>query len=386
MATALLVGDMHIDNSKSSIANSETFNEIFKTFNLIKDTIYDRKPDYVIFFGDLFNSPYGITTNVITIISKLLADLAIETPIILLVGNHDDIDERVSKVKIGNDRYISVRASLLSPFSYYDNITVIDSPTVVKMDQGIEIAFVPYSNNILGDIENIDSRFTKGVKKLMVGHFSIKDVDFMQLNSSEVVNSPSAVELIEKYKYDMVLLGHIHDPCDYHVGDKVVKYIGSCRNVDFRNTGENKGIYILDFDSMELDYIDNPYTSIYKTFKDFNSFKAYCVDSSPEKLARTKVKYVYTASNEVKEISKLKSAFKSLQFQKTNAAIENDASNKNIAEFENLVKSDLVTKENLVEYAVSFKQPIDKNRALNTLDIILTKLERKFEWVILGFG
>ena len=379
MATALLVGDMHIDNSKSSIANSETFNEIFKTFNLIKDTIYDRKPDYVIFFGDLFNSPYGITTNVITIISKLLADLAIETPIILLVGNHDDIDERVSKVKIGNDRYISVRASLLSPFSYYDNITVIDSPTVVKMDQGIEIAFVPYSNNILGDIENIDSRFTKGVKKLMVGHFSIKDVDFMQLNSSEVVNSPSAVELIEKYKYDMVLLGHIHDPCDYRVGDKVVKYIGSCRNVDFRNTGENKGIYILDFDSMELDYIDNPYTSIYKTFKDFNSFKAYCVDSSPEKLARTKVKYVYTASNEVKEISKLKSAFKSLQFQKTNAAIENDASNKNIAEFENLVKSDLVTKENLVEYAVSFKQPIDKNRALNTLDIILTKLERKFE-------
>lgn len=379
MATALLVGDMHIDNSKSSIANSETFNEIFKTFNLIKDTIYDRKPDYVIFFGDLFNSPYGITTNVITIISKLLADLAIETPIILLVGNHDDIDERVSKVKIGNDRYISVRASLLSPFSYYDNITVIDSPTIVKMDQGIEIAFVPYSNNILGDIENIDSRFTKGVKKLMVGHFSIKDVDFMQLNSSEVVNSPSAVELIEKYKYDMVLLGHIHDPCDYRVGDKVVKYIGSCRNVDFRNTGENKGIYILDFDSMELDYIDNPYTSIYKTFKDFNSFKAYCVDSSPEKLARTKVKYVYTASNEVKEISKLKSAFKSLQFQKTNAAIENDASNKNIAEFENLVKSDLVTKENLVEYAVSFKQPIDKNRALNTLDIILTKLERKFE-------
>ena len=379
MATALLVGDMHIDNSKSSIANSETFNEIFKTFNLIKDTIYDRKPDYVIFFGDLFNSPYGITTNVITIISKLLADLAIETPIILLVGNHDDIDERVSKVKIGNDRYISVRASLLSPFSYYDNITVIDSPTVVKMDQGIEIAFVPYSNNILGDIENIDSRFTKGVKKLMVGHFSIKDVDFMQLNSSEVVNSPSAVELIEKYKYDMVLLGHIHDPCDYRVGDKVVKYIGSCRNVDFRNTGENKGIYILDFDSMELDYIDNPYTSIYKTFKDFNSFKAYCVDSSPEKLARTKVKYVYTASNEVKEISKLKSAFKSLQFQKTNAAIENDTSNKNIAEFENLVKSDLVTKENLVEYAVSFKQPIDKNRALNTLDIILTKLERKFE-------
>lgn len=379
MAVALLIGDMHIDNSKSSIANSETFNEIFKTFNLIKDTIYERKPDYVIFFGDLFNSPYGITTNVITIISKLLADLAIETPIILLVGNHDDIDERVSKVKIGNDRYISVRASLLSPFSYYDNITVIDSPTVVKIDTGIEIAFIPYSNNILADIENVDNRFTKGVKKLMVGHFSIKDVDFMQLNNSEVVNSPSAVELIEKYKYDMVLLGHIHDPCEYGVGDKFVKYIGSCRNVDFRNVGENKGIYILDFDSMELDYIDNPHTSIYKTFKDFNSFKGYCISNSPEKLARTKVKYVYTNSNEVKEISKLKSAFKSLQFQKTNAAIENDASNKNIVEFENLVKSDLVTKENLVEYAVSFKQPTDKNRALNTLDIILTKLERKFE-------
>ena len=39
-------------------------------------------------------------------------------------------------------------------------------------------------------------------------------------------------ELIDKYKYDLVLLGHIHDHKRLKVRDKLVKYIGSCRNVD----------------------------------------------------------------------------------------------------------------------------------------------------------
>ena len=43
MSKALLVGDLHIPNSKSSISNSDTFQEIFNTFSLIKNTIEIEK-------------------------------------------------------------------------------------------------------------------------------------------------------------------------------------------------------------------------------------------------------------------------------------------------------------------------------------------------------
>ena len=378
MAKALLIGDMHIDNSKSSICNSDRFNEIFNTFDLIKSSIYEYKPDYVIFFGDLFNSPYSITTTVISIISELISDIASETPVLLIVGNHDDVDERVSRVKVG-ERYVNLRASLLSPFSHYENVAVFDSPSVIKIQEGVEIAMIPYSNTIIDDIESLESRFTKGVKKILMGHFELTNVNYMTVSNAEVVNIPSAEDLIKKYKYDMALLGHVHDTKEYDIDNKIVRFIGSCRNVDFRNVGENKGIYILDFDNLNLTYIDNPYTSIFKTIHSFDEFKTYCQNNNEDKLAKTRIKYIYSANSEIKEINKLKGMFKSIQFQKNiNNSINGDEITSSAAkEFEQLVKNDLVTKENLVSYIISFKAPKNKDRALETLNTILKYKEDK---------
>ena len=38
--------------------------------------------------------------------------------------------------------------------------------------------------------------------------------------------------------------GYLLDTKEYDIDNKIVRFIGSCRNVDFRNVGENKGIYI----------------------------------------------------------------------------------------------------------------------------------------------
>lgn len=372
---ALLVGDLHTDNEKSSIANSNSFYEVFKTLTLIKETIIKYKPDYTIFFGDIFNSPRGISTTVITIMSKLFSEMSEETSLIFIVGNHDDVDEKISRVKVG-DRFLNLRSSLLSPFSYFPNVAVFDSPQVIKIDEGVEIGFIPFSNRIREDVDSIQSKFSRGVKKLLFGHFELKDSTYMIVkDGAETVSNPSANDLIKKYKYDMVLLGHIHDISDYNIDEKVVKYIGSCRNVDFRNLGENKGIYLLDFKTLDMEFIENEHTCIYKIFKNLEDFKEYCTNSSPEKLSRTKIRYIYTNSNEVKEISKIKDSFKSLQFQKNLIGIDSTSDNastaKAIEEFENLVHGDLVTKENLIDYAISFKEPINKDHSLNTLDLIL---------------
>lgn len=51
----VIVGDLHIPNNKSSFISSDSFTEIFNTFQLIKDTVYENKPEYVIFLGDILD-------------------------------------------------------------------------------------------------------------------------------------------------------------------------------------------------------------------------------------------------------------------------------------------------------------------------------------------
>ena len=370
---ALLVGDLHIENSKSSIANSNSFHEVFKTFELIKESLYEHRPDFLIFFGDVFNSPYSITSQVITIIAKIIAEIAMDVTVIFIVGNHDDVDNRTSSVKIG-DRHLKIRASLLAPFSHFPNVIVFDSPMVVKIQTGVEVAFIPYSTNVMPSLDSVDKKFTAGCKRILMGHFDIKQNFYMIKSGDSIVtdNIPSAEDLIRKYKYDLVLLGHVHDPSEYVVDGKTVKYIGSCRNVDFRNTGETKGIYIFDFDTLDMQYIDNPNTSIYKIFNSFKKVQEYCLNNDPEKLSRTKLLYKYTNNKDVQKISKLKEYFKSIQFEKNILAESNTVdmvSMTAVQDFENMIANNLVTKDKLIDYAMQFKPPTDKDSVIKVFKL-----------------
>ena len=370
---ALLVGDLHIENSKSSIANNNSFHEVFKTFELIKESLYEHRPDFLIFFGDVFNSPYSITSQVITIISKIIAEIAMDVTVIFIVGNHDDVDNRTSSVKIG-DRHLKIRASLLAPFSHFPNVIVFDSPIVVKIQTGVEVAFIPYSSDVMSSLDSVDKKFTAGCKRILMGHFDIKQNFYMIKSGDSIVtdNIPSAEDLIRKYKYDLVLLGHVHDPSEYVVDGKTVKYIGSCRNVDFRNTGETKGIYIFDFDTLDMQYIDNPNTSIYKIFNSFKKVQEYCLNNDPEKLSRTKLLYKYTDNKDVQKISKLKEYFKSIQFEKNILANSNTVdmvSMTAVQDFENMITNNLVTKDKLIDYAMQFKPPTNKDSVIKVFKL-----------------
>jgi len=156
------------------------------------------------------------------------------------------------------------------------------------------------------------------------------------------------------------------------VDGKIAKYIGSCRNVDFRNTGEMKGIYIFDFDTLDMQYIDNPNTSIYKIFNSFKKVQEYCLNNDPEKLGRTKLLYKYTENKDVQKISKLKEYFKSLQFEKNILAesnVINTISMSAAQEFEDMITNNLVTKDKLIDYAMQFKPPIDKDSVIKVFKL-----------------
>ena len=356
---AILVGDMHIDNAKTSITDSDSFREVFQLFDLIRSSIYREKPDYTIFFGDVFNSPNSITSSVMSIISKLIAEIALDTTVLLIVGNHDDVDNKVSVVRVG-DRDVRVRASLLAPFAHYPNVVVFDSPKVVKIQDGVEVAFIPYSTDVYPYLDEADRKFSAGTKRILMGHFNLLETQHAYGGWRESLpNVPTTEELVRKYKYDLVLLGHVHDPAEYVVDGGKAVYIGSSRNVDFRNTGESKGLHVLDFDKLDtMKYIDNPHTYIYKVYSKFEDLKDYCKNSELEKLSRTKILYKYSSVRDMRKVSKLREFFKSVKFVKSTASEEfSQASLNAISEFEELLANNLLTDDKLVDYALQFKKP-----------------------------
>lgn len=372
---AILVGDIHIDNAKSTIANSDSFTEVLSLFNFIKETAKIKKPDYIIFFGDIFNSPYSITSVVISLISKIIGELSTYAPLIFIVGNHDDVDNRVSNVDIGGGVKVGIRSSLLSPYKNFPNVLVFDSPSVVNIDNGKEIAFVPYTTNTLEYLDSIDNKFSKGASRILIGHFDIKNNYYLTLSANNAcLQIPTAEELINKYQYDLVLLGHVHEPYEMHVNDKLVKYIGSSRNIDFRTQGEDKGIYYIDFDTYDIEFIKNENTCIYKVFRSFDDIKTYCSTNPLEKLAKTKVQYIYTNNIEIRKIAKLKEFFKSIQFEKSVVSIssmtDNSPSSKILENFKELLDDSLITKEKLVDFAIQFNPPKNLDVTMNILNYI----------------
>jgi DNA repair exonuclease SbcCD nuclease subunit len=370
----LIVGDLHIPNSKVVISNSDTFTEVFNTLNLIKNTIEENKPEYTIFMGDIFDSPYNISISVLSSVSNIIADMALETKLIFIVGNHDMSSINEDTIKISDGNSFKYRANLLSPYRHYPNVLVVDKPSVFSIDKtNIELAFIPYSNDINKDLDSIKNKFGVGTKRICLGHFNMRSGLMMMSDNADInENLPTPEEMVDKYNYDMVLLGHIHDKSEFYIKGKLLKYVGSCRNVDFRNADEDKGIYLMNTDNMSLQYVDNPYTYIYKIFHGYEEFEKYCETCDNEKLARMKVRYIYTDTTDVKEMSKLKHCFKSLSFQK--GMLDGDKMNSTVSaeafkEFENLVSTSLVTKDKLVDYALQFKKPDNVDIAMEVMNI-----------------
>lgn len=367
----VIVGDIHIPNNKTSFINSDAFIEIFNTFKLIKETVYKHKPEYVIFLGDIFDVPHMITTSVISLVSELFSTLSSEIPVIFLAGNHDLLDDKMNITNAGNTNF-AIKSSLIFPFKNFPNTIVFDSPSVATVGNNLDIGFVPYSNNIIKSLKSIEKNFIKGHKKLLLGHFDIQQSKYYSSSENNFAtfdSIPSAKDLIKKNKYDLVLLGHIHEPIEYNIDGRLVKYVGSCRNINFSNVGESKGIHVLDIDTLSLEYIENPYTSYYKTFRNIEEIKEYCQNNENEKLAQTKIKYIYKNMSDLKKVSKLKEFFKSIQFEKN---ILSEGLNGNslkineetFKEFSNLLQSSTLTKEKLLDYSLQFSNNIDKKESV----------------------
>ena len=230
-------------------------NNLDKWLNMMESTFYNyvipflkenAKPgDILIHLGDLFDNRTSIPINISNKVEKILKDISDIIPIHIMVGNHDLFNK-------GSNEVNSVRL-----FSYMNkNISVYENPSKIKL-QNKDLILIPWvekRTDLIKCIENNPGDYL----------FCHSDLNGCKMHLNSVAHrNDDKIDVEEFGKYKEVFSGHVHI-CQRN---KNFRFIGSLWQMDRNDTGDQKGITILDLETGEVSFNPNTYSPTFRKFK-----------------------------------------------------------------------------------------------------------------------
>jgi len=228
-----LLGDLHL--------GIKGFNEDFfnQQINYLADeffpTIEQKNVDIIVQLGDLFdNRKISDNKFIIDIINHFEAFLfEYNIPFYILTGNHD--------IYYKNTR----EYSLLELLDKLPNFHWINKQTLFKWDKNILIVPWLLPNEEIKYLDKADYVF---------GHFEITDFFMVQGAKATYGIKGNLFKNIKK-----VFSGHYHIRQEK---DNII-YVGTPYQLNFADAGNQKGFYILDTETDEIEFIANEYSQKY---------------------------------------------------------------------------------------------------------------------------
>tara|TARA_Y100000593_G_scaffold60044_1_gene111305 strand:- start:2213 stop:3181 length:969 start_codon:yes stop_codon:yes gene_type:complete len=151
-----------------------------------------------------------------------------------ILGNHDVYYRNTNEVN-------SVREL------FGNDIKLYEKPEIVNFD-GLDIALLPWVNK--ENHENSVSFIQTAAAPMLIGHLELDGYEVMRgVGFQGGMNS----ELFDRF--EKVLSGHFH--CRQEKEN--VYYLGTQYQITFADLAETKGFHILDTETRELEFIENPY-------------------------------------------------------------------------------------------------------------------------------
>lgn len=239
--------------------------------------------------GDLFHYRDEIAVNTIHHVTNFIKKFN-DFNIIMLVGNHDAFYKDRSDV------------NSMSILSGWQNITVIDKEMVVIEHGDTKLGFAPWG--ITADqIEPCD---------ILFGHFEIENFN---LNQHFVCKKGiKSKDLLGKT--DLVITGHFHtrEQRTYKNGDIV--YLGNPYQMDFGDTGQTKGYYILDITTKKYTFHTNNISPVHEKITLDDLVKHGDIDDVIiNKIRNNIVRFIVDrniAPDEIEQLLRLLSSYKPL--------------------------------------------------------------------------
>jgi DNA repair exonuclease SbcCD nuclease subunit len=163
----------------------------------------------------------------------------------ILVGNHDTPYKNTNEIN-----------SLQELFSQYRGIRFYPDPTEINLD-GLDVLLLPWINasNHAKSMKAISE--TKA--QIAFGHLEING---FEMHPGAVCDHGIEASLFNKF--DMVCSGHFHK----RSSSSNIFYLGTPYQIMWTDYNQEKGFYIFDTDTRELEFIPNPYTLFHKVWYD----------------------------------------------------------------------------------------------------------------------
>jgi DNA repair exonuclease SbcCD nuclease subunit len=186
----------------------------------------------IAFCGDFFHYRAEVSVKTLSFANRLLDQLS-EFKLYMIPGNHDAWYKDTSEI------------NSVSIFSGRTNVTVYESVTSVDVGDKT-LTFCPWGTKIV-DLKPSDVIF---------GHFELEN---FKMNTFKICDHGDDPEVVAK-KAKLIITGHFHMRDEKIINGSKILYVGNPFQMDFSDTEQEKGYYILDLDTLEYEFKQNDVT------------------------------------------------------------------------------------------------------------------------------
>ena len=232
-----IITDQHFGARNDSIAFLDFFEKFYET--TFFPALDLANIDTVLVLGDTFDRRKYVNFYALDRAKKMFFDKLEERGITvyMLAGNHDTYFKNTNEVN---------SPDLL--LQEYNNITVIDKPTTIKLNE-TEICMMPWicPDNFIDSMAHMKTT----PAEICMGHFEI--AGFAMYRGMESHDGLSA-ETFDKF--DLVFSGHYH----HRSSIKHIHYLGNPYELTWQDFNDPRGFHLFDLETRGLEFIVNPYT------------------------------------------------------------------------------------------------------------------------------
>lgn len=245
MAKVALITDTHY----GARGDSTAFDLYFKQFydNVFFPTLEERGIKRIIHLGDCFDRRKYINFNSLQSCKEYFFDKArdLNIKIDMIVGNHDTFYKNTNEVN---------SPDLL--LKEYQNITTYSSPTTIDVD-GRKILMLPWicTDNYKESMDAINSTEAK----VCFGHLEIEGFQMFKGQENHEGFDPKIFK-----RFTLLCSGHFH----HRHGKDNIYYLGNPYQMFWNDYEDDRGFHIFYTDTLECEFIINPYTIFEKVYYD----------------------------------------------------------------------------------------------------------------------
>lgn len=226
MSNVAIISDLHL----GCHGDSENWHNITLKWGMwLKEELEQANITNIIICGDFFDNRNEIGVKTISVASELM-DMFNDFEVTMIAGNHDLFYRNRTDI------------NSISIFDGRENVDVISEMTLEKIGNKT-VTYIPWGSDI-----------SKAPKSdIIFGHLEINGFKMMPGRVAEGVTAPKALTS----KASLIFSGHFHLRDERKYKNAEIIYVGSPYQINWGESTNIPGYYILDVDTMDYSFVEN---------------------------------------------------------------------------------------------------------------------------------